>query len=176
MVFPVIFMVLPLQLIIYHWSSLYNAWSFPLILAVFPIQHIIYLWSSLWSLWSSLFNLLSISGLSYSMHDPLHWSLQSSISNTLFTYGLPYDPCGPPCSIYCLSVVFPIAWCMVLPTDPCGLPYPINHLFMVFPVTLAVLPVQLLLISGPSYSMHGPPHWSLWSSLSNLHIVLISMT
>jgi hypothetical protein len=103
------------------------------------------------------------------------WSLWSSLSNTLFIYGLPYDPYGPPSSIDYLSLVFPIQ-CMVLPTDPCSLPYPINYLVMVFPVTLVVLPVQLLLISGLPYSMHGPSHWSLRSSLSNLHIVLVSMT
>ena len=69
-----------------------------------------------------------------------HWSLWSSLSTTIFTYGLPYDPCGPPCSIYCLSVVFPIA-CMVLPADPCGLPYLIQYLLMVFPTILVVFPV-----------------------------------
>ena len=67
-----------------------------------------------------------------------------SLSNILFACtlanGLPYDPCGPPCLIYCLSVVFPIA-CMVLPTDSCGLPYAVHYLLMVFPVALVVLPV-----------------------------------
>ena len=66
-------------------------------------------------------------------------------SNILFACtlanGLPYDPCGPPCLIYCLSVVFPIACMVLLPTDSCGLPYAVYYLLMVFPVTLVVRPI-----------------------------------
>jgi len=89
-----------------------------------------------------------------------HSSLWSSLSTTIFTYGLPYDPCGPPCSIYCLSLVFPIA-CIVLPTDPCGLPYAIHYLLMVFPIILVLLPVQFIVYHWSSLCSTlftcGPP-------------------
>ena len=102
--------------------SAYRIYDFILVLS---LQHIICVYScqlsSLWPLWPSLFNLLSISGLPYSMHGPPYWFLWSSLCSTLFTYGLPYGPCGPPCLIYCVLVVFPIA-CKVIPMNPCGLP------------------------------------------------------
>jgi len=46
---------------------------------VLPVQCIIYLWSSLWSLRSSLFNILFIDGLPYMSYAQvtLHWSPQS---------------------------------------------------------------------------------------------------
>jgi len=81
--------------------------------------------------------------------------------------GLPYDPCGPPCSMYYIFVVFPIILVvflyylmvvfpiedMVCPSDYCGLPCPIYYLLMVFPIEHMVYPSDHC---GLPYGPHGP--------------------